>query len=407
MTRKLVLLASACLVSLAVIASQMPAQAAKGDVKTVKLKNGRELTGEVTSTESGYQIKIVKGDSSQTVSVLKEQVDQIVDVVDPLKEYKDRLAKIDPKKADARYELAKWAFDKKLYDQALENAEAAIAIDKGHIEAPILIRQIKALAPTTATTKPDGPTATKPDADADKAMLGDDDINRIRLAELRDGERGIQIEFAKGLIDRYVEAKRGSENFETVAQVNAFRNKAKLEQALAIRKDHGDEADWMDGITVKSDPKFMVDFRNKVYPVVSNFCASPECHGGAKAHGALKLFNPSVKNEKVLYTNFVLLDGYRSEAGRLINRDSIEESLLLKFGLPAASSQVQHPKKIKQAFESRDDQKYKDVYSWIRALQPPPHPDYRLKYQPPAGMKLDFGVFKFDNPTTTPGTGPK
>ena len=165
-----------------------------------------------------------------------------------------------------------------------------------------------------------------------------------------------------------------------------------IAQAYRIREEFPEDYSWLNDIVVKTDPKFMVDFRNKVWPIVKEQCATPECHGGSKFNGGYRLFNPAFRNERIDYTNFVILDGAPTMGGRrLIDRDRSDDSLILQFGLPEEQARVHHRKSITYVFPSRDAGTYKTVRDWVDALTYPPHPKYELKYQMPVPAKSDMG----------------
>ncbi|MCD6303865.1 MAG: hypothetical protein J7M21_02765, partial [Planctomycetes bacterium] len=93
-------------------------------------------------------------------------------------------------------------------------------------------------------------------------------------------------------------------------------------------------------------------------------------------------------NDRVAYTNFLILDSFHKPGGlRMIRRDNPEESLLLQYALPRNIARYRHPEKIRSAFRSRNDPGYRLTLQWIRSLKGPLHPDYRIKYLPPNVMK--------------------
>ena len=77
-----------------------------GKLQLVKLKDGREIRGEVSEQEGKY---LVKTEFGPTLEFSKDQVASIQEIVDPKDEYKQRLAKIDVSNVDELYALAEWA----------------------------------------------------------------------------------------------------------------------------------------------------------------------------------------------------------------------------------------------------------------------------------------------------------
>ncbi len=160
-----------------------------------------------------------------------------------------------------------------------------------------------------------------------------------------------------------------------------------VEQALYIldKIDRNNESVKND-ILIKSDPRFMVDFRRRIWPIIATYCATASCHGGDKPMGGLRLFNIPGKNEKIDYMNFLILDrAYHHR--EMIDRDHKEMSLLLQFGLPAEQAQYRHPIEIKIAYATRRARNYRRVLEWIESLKGPPHPDYRVGFRIPWAPK--------------------
>ena len=108
----------------------------------------------------------------------------------------------------------------------------------------------------------------------------------------------------------------------------------------------------------------------------------------------MKLFRTTGRDEKTDYTNFVILDGMTSRDGRyrVIDRQNPDKSLLLQYGLMPELAEARHPEKLRQPiFLNKSSPSYRHVLNWIQtSLRGPKHPNYRLEYSPPLGMKLNF-----------------
>ena len=103
------------------------------------------------------------------------------------------------------------------------------------------------------------------------------------------------------------------------------------------------------------------------------------------------MFNVPSYDERIPYTNFAILVGYTFEGGRrLIDRSTHKKSVLLQYGLPPKMAQRRHSKEIPPLFVNNKNVNYKRVLQWIEGLSKPNYPDYRLRYRPPFGMKLDL-----------------
>jgi len=379
--------------------------------QVVVTRDGREIVGEVTRLGDAYQIQMKTTAGLATVSVPADQVVSVKDYVDPKSEYEERLAKIDPNSARDHLDLGRWAYDKELYEIARKECEAALKINKDLETASLVLRLVEAKLrqpPPTGTTKPGttGESGIQPEW-----LLSDDDISHIRLEELKRSDV-VQVQFRNRLLDRFLEGMKGKGAFADDPQAkDKFMALSPMRKMLFILENTDrDDSATKDDIVIKSDPRFMVTFRDRVWPIVSRSCGSLNCHGGAKGEGGFKVFNISGKNEKVDYTNYVLIDGFVDKDGRrMLSRDDPESSLLLQYSLPANLAQVRHSTKIDPVFNSRDAVGYKAIYDWIDSLAKPRHPNYRLHYKPPFGLKLDLSggpTFQLDTrPATKPAAG--
>jgi hypothetical protein len=312
-----------------------------------------------------------------------------------MREYRSKLAKANPTTADAHYELAVWAFENNLDDVTKTEINAALALQKDHMPSLLLLRRLEeklasqsTSQPTTSTSRPTStPVITM--SDLDKNLVSDEDINHIRIQELRKDDV-VAIDFKNDILDRFLKVMRGRAEFDTPQSADAFKVLSPVAKACRIRQEFPDDYSWLDDIVIKSDPKFMVDFRSRVWPVVSQQCATSGCHGGDKGNGGYRLFNMAFKNERLDYTNFVILDGVQtSSGGRLVDRDRSEDSLILQFGLPTDQARVHHPKPIPVVFPSRGFGTYRAINDWVQSLAAPPHPNYALKYNLPVLVQPD------------------
>jgi len=158
-----------------------------------------------------------------------------------------------------------------------------------------------------------------------------------------------------------------------------------------------------DDIILKNDPPDMREFRGPIWKWISNDCAATSCHGSEKGKDGLKLYNVPGGNVNVDYTNFLILDSFRTKSGdQIIRRDEGEASLLLQYALPNDLAKSRHPKKIRPAFTNREASGYKQTLEWIKSLAGPMHPDYRIKDRPPFVMAPPEGLPGLSTPKTMP-----
>jgi hypothetical protein len=389
----------------------LPVVAAAAEQKVVHLTGDRKITGQVTKTDSGYVIKTKYG----TLTVAAEDVIAIKDVVTPEDEYQDLRAKMDLSKAEDRLKLGEWAMEHDMLEKAREEFQAALKIDPKYERARLRLRQVEAKieARKKPTVGPDGTTRPAPPATLTgirpEWLVSEGDIHHIRLEEMTGKYRG-GVEFRNDVLKRFIEAMRGVEDFEQKGFEERFKGASRVDQARYMLRKLDRSSAMKDDIILKADPRFMLEFRRYVWPIVAQHCAAAQCHGGTQPVGGLKLFKIAGSSVKVDYTNFVLLDGIARGGRPVINRTTPDRSLLLEFGLPAEIAYYAHPKKITPPFKSREDRQYLRVLDWIRSLANyPSAPDYRLQYRPPFGMKLNsrassaLSAPEPTGPTTQPG----
>jgi tetratricopeptide (TPR) repeat protein len=401
-------------VAVAVLCCLALAASAWGQSKVVTLKDGKQIIGEVTEMKNAYQIKLKSG----IIAIYaKSDVAKIEEETSPKQEFEQRLAKLDPASADQHYALGEWAFGKGMYEEAQKVLQKALKIDAAHTKSKLLLVQVEAQLklsgePDTRPVRP--PITTTKGADANATvlaewLLSDEDINRIRLEELRKGEK-VTVQFRNDADRKFIDMMRGKGDFEDARFEKRFLGFAPWDKAHYMLKHlDRDNVAMKDEIRIKTNPQFMVEFNSRVWPKLRQTCASVQCHGGEKPEGTLRFF-PLARNDKVDYTNFVILVGYRKDGRRLIDRNNPEESLFLNFGLPPdqARSGYVHQQKITPLFAKRTDDDYKRVLEWIDSLEGPPYPDYRLLWKPPLGMKIDTGGpdFLTTQPASTPTPAP-
>lgn len=303
---------------------------------------------------------------------------------------------------DALFKLAEWVWEKypdniELLDNAGMDLKEALRLKSDHLRAKLLLVQvtekIKFLKKKTAPKKTGG--IRKP-VISDKYLLSDRDILWVRLMEYRPTlDKKISIKFKNRVLKRYTDSMRGSEDdgWDIIGKDGRFYKMPYWKRMDEILRNRPDDTSLLQDIHITRDPKFMVDFRSKVWPVVQQGCASVNCHGGQQPKGGLKFFTTASKNRKVDFTNFVILSGFSSGGKRLINRQGVEKSLLLQYGLNSKVSKNLHPQvngvDIKPTFLSMKSGSYKNIRKWIAFLEGPLAPNYHLKYKPPFGMKLN------------------
>jgi len=138
-------------------------------------------------------------------------------------------------------------------------------------------------------------------------------------------------------------------------------------------------------VEVIGNPESMRAFRDRVHSAwLINSAATTRCHGG-KQGGRLLLTNRKPGSNESLYTNFLILERFRTREGDpLINYAQPERSVLLEMGLPRDEAIYPHPDVPgwRPVFLTREDRAYQRAVEWIRMMYQP-RPAYPLEYTPP------------------------
>jgi len=372
--------------------------AVAGQTKILVLKDGRRFTGEVTKTPAGYRIKT----KHAVLEFSADKVASVTTVVKPEDEYEQRLAKIDPKDAKAHLSLGQWAHKKGLLKIAKKEFETASKLDPELEMAILFLRRVNAelsrIARLTTTQAATGaPTGDSgPMLIPEQWLVSTEDIYRIRIAEFKPekGPLGLvdtaaSVTFRNDVIERFINMMQGKSDdfdarkFRAISPFNKLKTILAETEQESIRKD----------ILLGRDCVVMREFRTRIWPILVSRCGALTCHGAAKGQGQFKLLNAAARNDRIDYSNFMILSQYSKGRGRILDRDNAAQSLLLHYGLPFDDEKVKfkHPRKKKLVpapFARVSDANYRSIEKWIGSLRGPPHGgNYDVKYQAPYGPK--------------------
>jgi len=408
-----------CVILLSVAASAWAA------TKTVKLKDGTKLVGEVTETEEGYIVRTRFG----VKEVPRYLVEEILETPTPQEEYAERAAKLADDDYDGHRELGRWAMVNGLLDQAQKHVDHVLA-NTDDARATLIADQIEGLREKAAAAKEaeeaerrqrEEAANQKPSTSGidPKMLITMQEIYRIRLAEMQhfDPEdrdiRGMRINFKNNVLERLAERFEGNDDFDKTRFLRRWSDAEQLRYIL----DHTSARDHQrdrDDIEILTEVPFMEEYHRFVWPLLRQSMAAPTCHGSKEMHGGFRLLTApsSVPSDEIAlrvnYSNFILLDSFETDNGlMLIDRDRPEESLLLEFGLPKDVARFEHPDvagmAVGQMYSGKDDPNYVRMLAWIRSLVGPVHPVYGISYQPLIGKPSDL---EQRGPTTAPTTAP-
>lgn len=387
-----------------VLAVALVASVAWGRQGVVQTRQGQTVEGEITEKPDsvvvnvrGIEMEIQRGEI--TSLTYPDSLDA---------QYRQRLEKLEAADVPGRLALARWAFENRRYDLARDAAERALAIDANSREAVDflqLVRKQQELDQLSGQGRTGGTGAGQGDAGpatgarppaAPRTLLDDEQINKIKQAELREGDANIRVRFANNVQRRFVSAYNKS--------ASVFLAQRPVDQALAIL----DEADpkFHDDVIILNDPAPLLEFRNFIQPMVLQNCATSQCHAPGNSTG-FTLY--SERSDAATYTNFYIMQQYgkRLEAPgspfgsgpavrKMIDRNQPQMSLLAQYGLPTDIAEVDHPQATgwRPMFRDIRDPRYQQSIDWMRSLRPI-EPEYGIDYPLPG------------KPTSQPATQPR
>ena len=314
-------------------------------------------------------------------------------------QYDARHAKLGPDDAKGRVALGQWANEHSRADLAVKALEEATKIEPTNRQASLDLATAKRQleldrAGKRAATKPataaGGAAGAGPHVDT-RRQLTNEEINVVRQHELTADDAGAKVRFENGVVKRYVAA--GGLDAAT------FDKLTPAGQALAILA--GGDGRMAHDVRVLTDPAPVVEFKQKVMPIIARGCGSTACHGGVNG-GTFGLF--SGETPAATYSNYYVLQTYAATIGgikyNLLDRVTPERSLALQFGLPMNDGNPPHPKvaEFHARFKSKADPAYAEVLGWLKAFAPLA-PDYGINVSP-------YLVVEPAAPATRPATAP-
>jgi hypothetical protein len=353
----------------------------------VATTDGRTLEGEVVE-EADRVVVTIHGIATP---VPREQVARI-DYTPFADRFAARLASLGPRDIDGRMELAQDALARREYALALKAARAARDIDVVNRAARDLENAINAQMRLDAI-RPDGepptprpPRTTRPvRPDVGPRLLGMDQVQMFRLAELTEDDSRARIQFRENVRQRFLEDK-------PMIPFRRFATRSAVAQALDIRESGSPDL-WRD-VVITNDPESLATFFRRLHGPVVQGCATSRCHGGPDA-GALRLISPAQSTEAA-YTNLYLLMKYVKEipidesrpfgagSSRLIERGQGPTSLLAQFMLPRSQAIKPHPdvKGFRGVVRDREHPIFRAAVRWMDQELSPSERSHGIEHDP-------------------------
>jgi hypothetical protein len=265
---------------------------------------------------------------------------------------------LEPDQYSARYTLALWLYNKKMYDEAKQELESLLEATN-HYEA--------------------------------RQLLTDADVNLIRVYEL-DTANPPRLQVPRTLIQTMLEKYADSELIPAKsAEKNAYFSKEPIDIvktlfALKARELYGE-------IEVLGEPESLNLFRLRVHNawLIAN-CATSKCHGGADA-GRFFLHNRDWKDDNVRFTNLMILLRTRIDTLPLVDPEKPTDSLIFQFALPKTEARRPHPdvRGWSPVLTSGRRGLQEDFVDWLRSMRMP-RGDYPVEYTPPSLKSADRPV---------------
>ncbi len=369
----------------------------------ITLLDGGQMTGRLVE-ETADEVVIRVG---EVLTRFKNKDIERLMLVEPLLErYRRMRLAIDDTDAEQRLLLSEWLMGQGRYVLALREAKGVLEFEPNNpraIELDRLLTQQVRLQESARSIPEEGT-----DAPADTRtkrpefpLLSPEQINLLRVFEVdlkRPPKMSVSRETVEKILAYYAEDDRVPRNPEQRRAL--YRKRADeilgLLFDLRARELYGE-------VRVEEDPPAFRAFRVDVHNEwLLRGCATNRCHGGEDA-GRLYLANQRWRAEPTVYTNYLILDRFRTKDGRaLIDYEEPDKSLLLELALPLEISTYPHPavselgreRPWRPVINSRDDANFKKTVSWIRAMYRP-HTDYPIDYTPPVPLSAQ----------AIPGTG--
>jgi hypothetical protein len=347
---------------------------------TVVTRDGTTFDGDVTEDQaSGTVTIVVRGISSQ---LKKANIQSIVYADAVAADVNAKAAALPPDDVKDRLELAQYAMDHHANSAARNVLLGAQRIAPGNSDVRDMLERVNAqirsetpvvVAQTQPTTAPatvvDLTPATAPSTTpAPTRTVTLDEINFIRQAELRDNDN-VRVRIDTDLRKRFTDYVN--------MPLADFSAMPPIQQAFMIL-DKGKKQMRRD-VKILSDPAAIIQYRRDVQRTLIVGCATSKCHGGSNA-GTFKLFPQDTP--AAAYTNFLVLQQTMVPSnGRrvsLIDRQSPDQSVLLGYMLPPATSDMPHPPATGYhgAVRNHLDTRYGQTLTWIRDGLTPLAPDY-------------------------------
>ncbi len=351
----------------------------------VVLNDGRVLVGKLV--EDGFENVLLEIEGIQT-KYARAAVTEVLPYPTDQELYERFRDGLEPDQYTARYTLALWLYNKKMYTDSKRELES-LREATNHYEAKQLLIEVNAQLALMAP-RPEGETPNKPTKPVDGTelptrLLTDADVNIIKVyeVELADPPRmQVSVDGIRTLLEKYSDSPlipaKASEK-----QAYFSKDPAEIVKTLFALKAR----ELYPEIEVLGEPGSLNLFRQRVHNAwLINNCATSRCHGGPDA-GRLMLYNRDFKDDNVRYTNLLILTRSKINTLPLVDFDKPTDSLIFQYALPTTEARRPHPdvRGWTPALTSSRRGLMEDFVAWVRSMRVRDG-DYPVDYTP-AAMK--------------------
>jgi hypothetical protein len=354
----------------------------------VTTRDGRTLSGDIQEDPDGKSINITLHGGTLTVS--RDNVLRINYPADAERDYRERLAALDPNDITGRLDLSRYELDAHQYDLAADAARDAERLDPHNPDAAMLLDTIQSQrnldSKVMLATSPSAPETSAESVPANEKghFLTLEDVEAIRRGELTAGDT-VRVQFFNKVREQYASSLTNPADFYAEPEVRQALD-ILYNGAPAMAKD----------VRPATDPRIMSEYRTRVQPRILVGCAAAGCHN-SEGSGGFMLYTDATDTLPA-YTNYYILSrtGRTLEGGDtfgsgpiyrpMIDRLHPDDSLMLQYGLPRSMATTPHPDvpSFKPMFTGLTDPGYLEISRWIHSLAPIV-PDYGIKFALPSG----------------------
>ncbi len=349
----------------------------------VQFNDGRVLIGALV--EDGFTHVVVEIAGIPT-RYAREAVDQVRPYPTDEELYERFRLTIEPDQFAARYTLALWLYNKRMYAESKRELESLLEATN-HYEAKQLLTEVNAQLALLATPASDGageprdrPMREETGVRAD--LLSAEDVNLIRVYEI-DLKNPPRLQVPTSLIETMLERYPDHELMPVgTGARSAFKSAPPIDIvrtlfALKARDLYGE-------VEVLGEPESLNLYRQRVHNawIIGN-CATSRCHGGPDG-GRLFLHNKNFKDERVRMTNLLILSRTTIDTLPLIDWEKPTDSLVYQYALPPTEARRPHPKVRgwNPALPPARRGLREDFVQWVRSMQIQ-RGEYPIQYTPP------------------------